>query len=65
MSRQISEVAAENFMNAKPYKLSNTEVKVDDFGSTLALFGNEMAYLTKGKLSITNRGYKIDATRKD
>ena len=63
MSRQISEVAAENFMKLKPCKLSNTEVKVDDYGATLALFGNEIAYLTKGKLSITNRGYKTPTTK--
>lgn len=64
--RKITEESIDAFMNATPFKKSNTEVKVLPNVTVLILFGNEIAYLYNDPsrtLSITNAGWKSDTTK--
>lgn len=64
--RIISQQAAENFMNATPFKKSNTEVKVLPNVTILLLFNNEIAYRyndPENTLSITNADWKTTTTK--
>lgn len=47
-----------NFLSMKPTKVGAIEVKVDDFGAKMSFYGKDIAFLTNGKLSITNNGIK-------
>ena len=64
--RAITEKAVEHFLNAKPFKESNTEIKVLPNVTVMLLFGNEIAYRyndPKKTLSITNAGWKTNTTK--
>jgi len=64
--KKITQKSAESFLNFKPFKLQNTEVKVDNFGATLYLFGDPIAYLKnddKKTLKISNRGWFSNTTK--
>lgn len=53
-------------MNAKPFKLSNTEVEVLPNVTILRLFGNEIAYRYNDPnrtLSVTTAGWNTPTTR--
>jgi len=72
--RKITKLARKAFLNAKPFKMSNTEVKVlvGAFGATITemyLFGNKIARRYSHELdphsliAITNAGYKTATTK--
>ena len=64
--RKITQDSVEAFMNATPFKNSNTEVKVKPNVTILVLFGNEIAYRyndPERTLSITNCGWKTNTTK--
>jgi hypothetical protein len=60
----VSRAAARALMNRKPRSFNNTEVKVDDDGtSTLFLFGSRIAvYKPNGHLYITMAGWPTKTT---
>ena len=64
--RKITQQAIEKFMNAEPFKSSNTEVVVKPNVTILKLFGNEIAYRyndPENTLSITNCGWETMTTK--
>lgn len=64
--RKISQQATAAFLNAEPFKGSNTEVKVLPNVTVLVLHGNEIAYKyndPEQTLSITNAGWKSNVTK--
>ena len=64
--RKITQESVEAFMNATPFKKSNTEVKVKPNVTILVLFGNEIAYRyndPERTLSITNCGWESNTTK--
>jgi hypothetical protein len=64
--RKITEKAIEAFMNAKPFKMSNTEVEVLPNVTILKLFGNSIAYRYNDPLrtlSISTCGWDSPTTR--
>jgi hypothetical protein len=64
--RKITEQSVDAFMNAEPFKSSNTEVVVKPNVTILKLFGNEIAYRyndPEQTLSITNCGWKTNTTK--
>lgn len=64
--RKITQQSVEKFMNAEPFKSSNTEVVVKPNVTILKLFGNEIAYRyndPENTLSITNCGWKTMTTK--
>jgi hypothetical protein len=64
--KQITEKSIKAFLNAKSFKLDNTEVVVLPNVTILKLFGNEIAYLyndPERTLSITNCGWQTNTTK--
>lgn len=64
--RTITEKAIEKFLNAKTFKMSNTEVEVLANVTILKLFGNAIAYRyndPERTLSITNCKFKTATTK--
>lgn len=64
--RKITQYAINAFMNAQPFKKSNTEVEVLPNVTILKLFGNNIAYRyndPQKTLSITNAGWKTNTTK--
>ena len=64
--RKITKQAAEAFMDARPYKSSNTIVEVLPNVTILKLFGNKIAYRyndPERTLSITNCGWQTPTTK--
>jgi len=64
--RAITEKAVEHFLNAEPFKESNTEIKVLPNVTVMLLFDNEIAYKyndPEETLSITNAGWKSATTK--
>jgi hypothetical protein len=64
--RKITEQAVDAFMDARPYKSSNTIVEVLPNVTILKLFGNKIAYRyndPERTLSITNCGWQTPTTK--
>ena len=64
--KKITEKSIDAFLNAKPFKRDNTEVKVLPNVTILSLFGNEIAYLyndPERTLSIRNCGWFSNTTK--
>ena len=64
--KQITKKAVTNFMNAKPFKQDNTQVKVLPNVTILSLFDNEIAYLyndPERTLSIRTCGWLTNTTK--
>lgn len=64
--RNITEQAANAFMNALPFKSGNTEVKVLPNVTVMLLHGNEIAYKYNDPeriLSVTNCGWFSNVTK--
>lgn len=66
MSRKITNVAVERFLNAIPMRQGNMEVKVLPNVTVMLLHGNEIAYKYNNPaktLSITNAGWFSNTTK--
>ena len=64
--RQITKQAIEAFMDARPFKKSNTEVEVLPNVTILKLFGNRIAFRYNdpdNTLSVTNCGWFSNTTK--
>ena len=63
--RKITRLAVDAFMSATPFKLSNTEVVVDETSSVLRLHGNTIAVQLhgNGNIYITNCGWQTNVTK--
>lgn len=62
----ITQKSVQAFLNAKPFKLANTEVVVLPNVTILKLFGNEIAYRYNDPdrtLSVTNCGWFSNTTK--
>lgn len=62
----ITQKSVQAFLNAKPFKLANTEVVVLPNFTILKLFGNEIAYQYNDPdrtLSVTNCGWFSNTTK--
>jgi hypothetical protein len=61
--RKITEQAALAFLRRENFKLSNTEVKVEDNVVRMYLFGNLIAQKTPLATTITNCGWSTPTTK--
>lgn len=64
--RAITEKAVKAFMNAEPFKMDNTEIKVLPNVTIMLLHGNEIAYKynnPKKTISITNCEWFTNTTK--
>jgi hypothetical protein len=64
--RLVTEKSVEKFLNAEPFKMSNTEIEVLPNVTIFKLFGNAIAYRYNNPertLSITNCGYLTPTTK--
>ena len=64
--RKITKESVDAFMNARPFRKSNMEIKVLPNVTIMCLFGNEIAYRYNDPdrtLSITDAGWQTDTTK--
>ena len=62
--RKVTKKSIEAFNNNENFRLSNTEVVVNSFGTSLFLFGNKIAFKDRdGDLFISNCGWKSATTK--
>lgn len=64
-NNKISTKAAKHFMDAKPFKLSNTKVEIDDLRVRLYLHNNLIAWRYKNEscIKISSAGWKSNTTK--
>lgn len=64
--RQITKQAVENFLNHKPFSLSNTTVRLEGSLTSLFLFENKIAVVSRqGELYVSLGGFDFSKTTQE